>query len=82
MQDDPAEQGAPDDQPTYNTTNFLEDIFASIASQVTTFLIHSAYYTFQALHMNLLTTSGVSESELLFLLQDFNPDATLFGEEY
>ncbi|XP_051196419.1 two-component response regulator ORR24 [Lolium perenne] len=46
MQDDPAEQEAPDDQPTYTTTNFLEDIFASMASQ------------------------------------DFNPDATLFGEEY
>ncbi|KAM0856618.1 hypothetical protein ACQ4PT_049016 [Festuca glaucescens] len=46
VQDDPAEQEAPDDQPTYSTTNFLEDIFASMASQ------------------------------------DFNPDATLFGEEY
>jgi hypothetical protein len=32
--------------------------------------------------MNLLSTSGASESELLFLLQDFNPDATLLGEEY
>jgi hypothetical protein len=32
--------------------------------------------------MNLLSTSGVTESKLLFLLQDFNPDATLFDEEY
>ncbi|KAM0930442.1 hypothetical protein ACQ4PT_001121 [Festuca glaucescens] len=46
VQDDPAGQQASDDQPTYSTSNFLEDIFASIASQ------------------------------------DFNSDATLFGEEY
>ncbi|KAM0930441.1 hypothetical protein ACQ4PT_001120 [Festuca glaucescens] len=46
VQDDPDEQEAPDDQPTYNTSNFLEDIFASMASQ------------------------------------DFNPDSTLFDEEY
>ncbi|KAK1692443.1 hypothetical protein QYE76_009140 [Lolium multiflorum] len=46
VQDEPAGQQASNDQPTYNTSNFLDDIFASMASQ------------------------------------DFNPDATLLGEEY
>lgn len=33
VQDDPAGQQASDDQPTYNTSNFLKDIFPSMASQ-------------------------------------------------
>jgi hypothetical protein len=45
VQDDPAGQQASDDQPTFNTSNFLKDIFPSMASQVTTFLIHSAYFS-------------------------------------
>jgi hypothetical protein len=76
VQDDPAGQQASNDQPTYSTSNFLEDIFASMDSQVTTILIHSAYFSGSAYEF------GASESELLFLLQDFNPDATLLGEEY
>jgi hypothetical protein len=40
-----AGQQASDDQPTYSTSNFLEDIFASMASQVTPFLIHSPYFS-------------------------------------
>ncbi|KAK1613106.1 hypothetical protein QYE76_036779 [Lolium multiflorum] len=46
VQDEPAGQQASYDQPAYSTSNFLDDIFASMASQ------------------------------------DFNPDATLLGEEY
>nr|XP_051212591.1 two-component response regulator ORR25-like [Lolium perenne] len=46
VQDDPAGQQASNDQLTYSTSNFLEDIFANMDSQ------------------------------------DFNPDATLLGEEY
>jgi hypothetical protein len=48
VQDDPAGWQASDHQPTYSTSNFLEDIFASMASQVTTFLIHSAYFSCSA----------------------------------
>jgi hypothetical protein len=44
-QDDTAELETPDDQPTYSTSNFLEDLFASMANQVTTFLFHSTYFS-------------------------------------
>jgi hypothetical protein len=45
VQDDPARWHDSDHQPTYSTSNFLEDIFASMASQVTPFLIHSPYFS-------------------------------------
>jgi hypothetical protein len=44
VQGDPAGQQASNDQLTYSTSNFLEDIFANMDSQVTTILIHSAYF--------------------------------------